>query len=79
MWQRFRLMNAAILCQRQWIREGTALTGRGGVAVWCFFFVHVFDMASERAERAFTCAFGSVHAVFGARLRKTVLTKYSSG
>lgn len=37
MWQRFRLMNAAILCQRQWIREGTALTGRGGVAVWCFF------------------------------------------
>lgn len=43
------------------------------------FFVHVFDMASERAERAFTCAFGSVHAVFGARLRKTVPTKYSSG
>lgn len=44
-----------------------------------FVCVHVFDMASERAERAFMCAFRSVHAVFGARLRKTVLTKYSSG
>lgn len=68
-------MNAAILCSRQWIREGV----HSQVEAVSPFLLHIFDLASERAKCAFMCAFRLARVIFSAQLRKTVLAKYSSG